>query len=258
MKPRLLFLIFSLLLAFSACGKSPEEAAREELARSGIAFAPNEFIKHAGAGNTATVELFLMAGMSPDTRSDNNVPCLVAAASAGEPRLATLLLELEGDLEQFKRFAESLHLGHTEALNTLLDYGADPNAHMKSGNTALTYAAFRGNLENVKVLINEGADVNARGELGGTPLAYAAELGHAEIVRVLLDNGADPNIRMDGGGTALTNAAMHGYVEIVRALLEKGTQVNVKTKHGLTALFGAKRMGHTEVVELLEEAGAIE
>jgi CubicO group peptidase (beta-lactamase class C family) len=60
----------------------------------------------------------------------------------------------------------------------------------------LTDNAGRGNLDNVNVLLANGADVNARIDPGVTALHVAQIKGRQELVRLLLEHGADSSIAM--------------------------------------------------------------
>jgi ankyrin repeat protein len=69
------------------------------------------------------------------------------------------------------------------------------NVKDKRGFTPLHWASISGHKEAVELLIDNGADVNAMRGGGGTPLSYAASWGHEEIVELLIANGADVNVK---------------------------------------------------------------
>lgn len=56
-------------------------------------------------------------------------------------------------------------------------------------------AAMIGNTQAVEHLLDAGADVNARSHSGMTPLHFAAVMGHANSALLLLENGADVHAR---------------------------------------------------------------
>jgi uncharacterized protein len=62
---------------------------------------------------------------------------------------------------------------------------------MKSKDTELIFAAFKGDAKKVQVLLAAGADVGARGGFGETSLMLAEEGGHDEIVAVLKEQQDD-------------------------------------------------------------------
>ncbi len=110
--------------------------------------------------------------------------------------------------------------GDAARVKKLLGLGADPNARLKDGTTALGEAAGAGYSEVVKVLIASGANVNAKGFVGGTPLISAAAAGHRDVVALLLSSGADPRAKTGAGLTALNRAEKKGFEEVA-ALLRK-------------------------------------
>src|SRR5262249_3800049 len=57
----------------------------------------------------------------------------------------------------------------------------------------LTYASQDGDLSEVKALLAAGADVNAEMTNGATALTTASERGHADVVKALLAAGANVN-----------------------------------------------------------------
>ena len=65
--------------------------------------------------------------------------------------------------------------GHTEALEALVEGGADLNARELGGHTALAFSAKEGHVGPVRVLIGAGADVDLPNRNGCTPLHLAAD-----------------------------------------------------------------------------------
>ena len=149
-------------------------------------------------------------------------------------------------------------------IDLLCDYGADPNAAMR---TAAAYAEF----EAVDSLIRRGAriDLSIAAALGRTEdarrllptadaedrhwaMALAVQFGRAEIVRMLLDAGEDPNRYNPVGGhsqsTPLHQAALAGHLDIARLLVERGASLDRKdTLFNSTPAGWAQYAGRTEV-----------
>lgn len=155
---RIVVLLFLLLIPLSACSKSPE-AARKELGQMNIDYTDDSFIKYVEREDKVVVELFLTAGMSPNSRNKDKIPVLSIAA--------------------FK--------GHNEIVKLLITKGADPNAKEDTvGFTALMFSTKYPDV--VKTLVKKGADVNATPKNGKTALIMAVADRNKEVVKVLLDN----------------------------------------------------------------------
>lgn len=63
-----------------------------------------------------------------------------------------------------------------------------------------------GTAEGLKVFLDAGADVNARVETGWTALMWPVGSGTAENVKLLLDVGADASLKSNVGSTAWDHA----------------------------------------------------
>src|SRR4051794_21594184 len=74
-----------------------------------------------------------------------------------------------------------------DAVRSLLQKKADPNAADPDGTTALHWASYRDNLDIADLLIRAGAKVNAVTDLGVSPLWPASENGSSTMVRRLLE-----------------------------------------------------------------------
>ena len=98
-------------------------------------------------------------------------------------------------------------LGHTDAVNALLDGGANPNTRMARGVTALTAATEAGHVSCVQTLVRRGANVNQVEDDGWSALMLACLHGHEEIGRFLALNGAHKGV-VAKDGTSLKNAVL--------------------------------------------------
>ncbi len=145
--------------------KSPEYA-RSKLKEMGLPYIKEAFIGEAEGGNTAAVELFLAAGMSPDTHHPLRGSALILAAGKG----------------------------HAEIVRMLLAKGADANPPIYwdlIGRTLLIAAAENGHTAVVKDLLEHGAYVNGKGGFLHSTALHAAQAGkHEEVVRLLKQAGA--------------------------------------------------------------------
>jgi uncharacterized protein len=118
-------------------------------------------------------------------------------------------------------------------MRALVDGGANADATLKDGTTALMLAAG----------IGAAAGANRRGVavLDGGVMEPAGNLQKAVVAA--LESGADIGAVNEAGDTALHGAASLGHADVVRLLAEKGAALNVKNKRGLTPLALAQGLG---------------
>ncbi|KAH7165371.1 ankyrin repeat-containing domain protein [Dactylonectria macrodidyma] len=118
------------------------------------------------------------------------------------------------------------------AVQRLLEAGADPNLKDESNWTALHSASRRHSreaIEIVRLLVHYSADVNAVCDNGWTPLGCAASTGSfVEVVEILVEAGAHIESTAGKETTALQIAARHDVSggEIVRYLVRRNADVN--------------------------------
>jgi hypothetical protein len=120
--------------------------------------------------------------------------------------------------------------GHIEAVQLLLDHGADPNGYPRreAPLPPLRNASLRGHLEIVGLLLAAGADVNARDMQGDTPILAARKADHLEVARILLDAGADPTIENAGSESAMNCRYRYAKTDRVGELLRNTTATAIQ------------------------------
>jgi ankyrin repeat protein len=99
--------------------------------------------------------------------------------------------------QTFEEIHHFIKHGDVIALRRELDNGLDPNL-CKYSASLLMLTALEGNTQLGDLLISRGADVNKRDELGETALSFAAYKGFPSFVQLLLDRGAAMNLRPHG------------------------------------------------------------
>ena len=82
--------------------------------------------------------------------------------------------------------------GHREAVQLLLERGADPDKEGRDGQTPLIWAAVKCQREVAVVLLDRGADPNKAGRDGLTPLYWATRWRPTDLGELLLARGAVP------------------------------------------------------------------
>ena len=150
--------------------------ARKELGQLSVEYSKESFIKRASEGDTIAVQLFIAAGMDPNTHYGSD-SALTAAARNGYTETVQVLLG--GGAEVNAKAVDHTPLmlaSRTHVMKVLLDHGADVNVKGWSGETPLMSAARRGQPDSVKLLVDKGADVSAKNTGGATALLLAVEL----------------------------------------------------------------------------------
>ncbi|KAK1253440.1 hypothetical protein MKX07_001517 [Trichoderma sp. CBMAI-0711] len=111
------------------------------------------------------------------------------------------------------------------------------------GRTALSHAAFKGQIDVVKFLISQKANVNAQDNRQRTALWYASESDPSVTrqerfvtVEYLLQKHADPNIPASNGSTALSKFIEHREPTVIKLLRFHGASTDHKLERGSTTV----------------------
>ncbi len=187
-------------------------------------------------------------------------PLAAALGSGADPSAAGAV---EGETEDvLTPLMAAAARDRADAVQMLLDAGADVGATDAVGHTALHWAAMRHAPGAAQRLIRAGADVQALDDDDTSPLGAAGASGAVSVARVLLGAGADANAA-DGGTPPLhraikTYGESYGGAEMVAFLLASGADPNARDARGLTPLHRAASdtPGAFAVSRLLLDAGA--
>lgn len=237
-------------LGVVSCGDRRQEA-RSELSAKSFTFTVDEYMRAAREGNVTALRHFLEAGMEVDVTNADGVTALFLAAQAGRAEAVAFLAERGANVETpgtgyDTPLMAAARTGTVETVRALLDAKAKPEVRStRYGWTALTAAAYRGDVEMVKMLaplssgsldealqlasvqgnpavvetlLRQGADVFSRSKENRTPLMYAAANGHVDVVRLLLLNGSNKLQVDDEKLTAADLAAQNKHPEVLAAL----------------------------------------
>ena len=250
----------------------------------------------ARTGDADTVRVLLARGADPNARESlRGQTALMWAAANNNAAAIHVLAEQGADLHArtdnpsrspgrgfssapatgFTPLLFAVRGGHLDAVQVLLDAGADVNDTVSDGQSALVVATANANWELAAYLLDRGADPNhaaagwnalhqtvhtRRMNIGfGTPGPFAAgTLDSIDLVRTLITHGVDVNARMtrngmrDGqrnrhnrlGATAFLLAAKVTDVEAMRVLLEAGADPLMPTADGTTPLMVASGLAN--------------
>lgn len=138
-------------------------------------------------------------------------------------------------------------------VKALIAAHADVNAKDISGSTALSWAAYNGNTEAVKLLAVAGADMT-----GYLPLVKAIQTCHTDTFKALIAAHADVNARDSMGRSMLIYAVANRNTDAVIALTQAHADVNARDGAGKTAISYATAHYQVDVAALLRKAGARE
>jgi len=156
-----------------------------------------------------------------------------------------------------------------EIISILIKHKVRINVKDTYGKTPLHGAASSGNIQALNIMIENGADVNSRDDSGVTPLIAA--LTHFDpdnspgIIKKLVDAKADVNAVSEHGSVlqcmALIDENVFDYTVkiewIFKMLVKAGADVNLKNIDGDTPLHTAVENRKTGVAWLLLENGAL-
>ncbi|HEX6660142.1 MAG TPA: ankyrin repeat domain-containing protein [Ilumatobacter sp.] len=167
----------------------------------------------AGVGDLAMVDLLLAHGADPNeiTRIDDMETPLVVASVAGHTAIVDRLRPLTTRLD----WEAASRTGDVKVLARMVRSGHAIDARDGYGQTALMRAAHAGHADAVDWLIDHGADLDYTSKFHLSALMLAIIAGHPRVARRLVAAGADTTITGTGapgfhGKTAADLASERG------------------------------------------------
>ncbi|GLB10584.1 hypothetical protein AtubIFM57258_006992 [Aspergillus tubingensis] len=206
----------------------------------------------------------LVKNGAPIDYEGDNGNALYLAAREGHRDIVEFLVQNKASVNHVNRYhgtalTAAVSFGNLDIARLLIEKGAGMGINFfgETGDTPLGTAVVHDRLEAIQFLLDEGADINQPGNGYGSPLAAAVSCSTYEVVQLLLNKGADVNNFDDMNGSPLGAAAYSGRLEVVQLLLNKGADVNNFDDMNGCPLGAAARLGGLEVVQLLVEYGAV-
>lgn len=178
------------------------------------------------------------------------------AIELGDVEKVKELLEHEADPNALKQFGGSLvtlaiNNRHEEIARLLLKFKADPNIDMP-----LRVAVQQNNPDMMQTLLDYGADPDGLENHYPSPLIQAVEQSNAEAVETLLEAKARVNVMLPSGISLLHFAVQIGDADIVAKLLKHEALPDAITLSGESVMSWTVRLNRIDLVSLLLEYGA--
>ncbi|KAF4661709.1 hypothetical protein FOL47_006565 [Perkinsus chesapeaki] len=156
------------------------------------------------------------------------------------------------DDEGVTALMKTAEAGQFEAVELLVNIGANVAAKDDEGWNVLMWAAMAGQLHIVEWLITEQAqEADYQTEKGESPLMKAAANGHWGVCKFLLENGAKVNSHDHEYQTAIMWAAASGHLPTVKGLVSFDAKLDVQTRTGKNVLILAATFGRFEICQYL-------
>lgn len=164
---------------------------------------------------------------------------------------------------------DAARAGLCEDILTFLCDAVDIDEPNQRGNTMLMLAAFHGHADAVELLLQKGANPMALNEDGATVLQFGSR--YSTILKMLLhtraiehinhqdDDGITPLLRAtnvrEGVFNELNLELVPDRILCVSALITAGADLNLTSDKGRTALMNAAYVGDVDLVGTLLNAG---
>jgi serine/threonine-protein phosphatase 6 regulatory ankyrin repeat subunit B len=182
------------------------------------------------------------------------------AATVSNTRGIRLLLKHTANLEASSVSRESpLHVavGNPEAVEILLDAGADPNSIDILTQTPLHMATQKSCVESVQLLISHGADIEAEDDEGKRAICHAITRNEASLVKEILQHAKQTNRATNVSFTDMITAITSAAYDVLRTLMsERENAVRLTDKGGRTLLHFAARQPSQDTIEYLLVSGS--
>jgi ankyrin repeat protein len=215
-----------------------------------------------GRDDAPEVIRLLEKGIDPRRAKPRGAAPISLAASARANKTLAALLK-HGERPAQDDVAAPALRGDVEMVDTLLQNGADPNAHTRGLVPLMLELASERNTPMMARLLQAGANPNVVSKvgwnkpLGCTPLMASTLAINPDGVSALLHAHCRVNERIEdpasvwNGYTALMMAVHMHDVRSVKMLMQAGARTNIRAADGETAISLAKRLLSKDILALL-------
>ncbi|MBQ0052425.1 MAG: ankyrin repeat domain-containing protein [Treponema sp.] len=197
------------------------------------------------------------------TNTQNNSPLRVALTKGGDLQdwliTSKTLNTTDGSGNTPLHYAAEWQLN--DAINSLIQKGANVTAENANGESALFSAVKGDNPSTINILVEKGVatdsrDNHARDNLGNTPLHAAVKWNALKAAKTLISLGVDVNAQNLSGKTALCDSCRSAKKEMSILLIQNGADINATDATGRTVLMDAISSMNEQMVKLLLSYGA--
>ena len=211
------------------------------------------------------VKILLEAAANPNVASDTGETSLHAAVLGSCSKKIIRALSKHGadvnaiDNNNTTALMRACAKDNLDAINVLLNAGADCSTVNSSGESCLHYAVFGNCTEEVfHAIIDQGVDINGANGDKQTPLMTACQLGNVDAINILLKTGADTSSASDIHGATCIHHAVEGDCNkaTLEAIIHHGADVNATNNNNVTALMLACQKSNIEAIRVLLNARA--
>ncbi|KAL9119073.1 MAG: hypothetical protein Q9187_004374 [Circinaria calcarea] len=147
--------------------------------------------------------------------------------------------------------------GDSQAVSLLLAAGADVSIQTDRGARALNAALMSCDAQCVQKILKNDYDINYTQVDGCTPLHYSCRYKHSvKTVKAFLDLGADINAKEALGYTPLMIATFNRRTAVAMILIDQQANLDAQARNGECALHHAIMAGDHNTIRYLFEKGA--
>jgi hypothetical protein len=216
------------LLLCTQCGDK-QDRALQQLAAQGYSLTVAEYLRAAREGKVEVLRLMLLAGVNVNIRDESGSCALNESAKLGQLEAVQFLLE-QGAEPQSGSLSSAVEGGQSEILRALLF--KQPSL-ANDAPALLEQAAAKGKRQVIASLLAELPKMKPSVEV----LLAAAQSGDIGSIDLLLQVGASPwAAKSETGKTALMAAAAAGHTSAVEMLLSAGSNRFALDHESLSAL----------------------